>query len=156
MLIVNGSTVMTRNALTMATFMLATAIRPTQDQPNSTSDNVRQWSDSPTVPTVRQFRQFRQWPTVPDRGQAWCQTDSCPTVIRQSDRSDSPTVRQCPTVPDSSDSFSDSSDSSDSQGSNYLRNEPCPLRSRDARVRRASRACGKTKSLPYGLCNRKD
>ena len=120
MRIVKGSTVMTRTTLKMATFFLATAIRPTQDQPNSTSDNVRQWSDSPTVPTVRQFRQFRQFrqcPTVPDRGQVWCQTDSCPTVIRQSDRSDSPTVRQCPTVPDSSDSFSDSSDSSDSQGS---------------------------------------
>ena len=59
---------MTRTTLKMATFMLATAIRPTQDQPNSTSDNVRQWSDSPTVPTVRQFRQFRQFryfPTVP-------------------------------------------------------------------------------------------
>ena len=101
MRIVKGSTVMTRTTLKMATFMLATAIQPTQDQPNSMSDNVRQWSDSPTVPTVRQFRQFRQCPTVPDRARARCQTDSCPTVIRQSGSSDSPTVRQCSTVPDS-------------------------------------------------------
>ena len=70
MLIVKGSTVMTRNTLKMATFMLATAIQPTQDQPNSTSDNVRQWSDSPTVPwsqvglplCVRQASTYPRYP----------------------------------------------------------------------------------------------
>ena len=114
---------MTRTTLKMATFMLATAIRPTQDQPNSTSDNVRQWSDSPTGPTgptgptVPTVPTVRQCPTVPDRAHRPCHSDkgptvrqlpdSCPTVVRQ--LSDScPTVvrqfqpdsaRQCPTVP---------------------------------------------------------
>ena len=109
MRIVKGSTVMTRTTLKMATFMLATAIRPTQDQPNSTSDNVRQWSDSPTGPTgptAPTVPTVRQCPTVPDRAHRPCHSDkgptvrqlpdSCPTVVRQF-QPDS--ARQCPTVP---------------------------------------------------------
>ena len=76
---------MTRTTLKMATFMLATAIRPTQDQPNSTSDNVRQWSDSPTVPTVRQFRQFRQYSTVLDRSGALCLSENLDSSLTVSD-----------------------------------------------------------------------
>mgnify|MGYP006900102475 CR=1 FL=1 len=105
MRIVKGSTVMTRTTLKMATFMLATAIRPTQDQPNSTSDNVRQWSDSPTGPTgptVPTVPTVRQCPTVPDRAHRPCHSDkgptvrqlpdSCPTVVRQLSDSSNPTV----------------------------------------------------------------
>ena len=102
MRIVKGSTGMTRTTHKMATFMLATAIQPTQDQPNSMSDNVRQWSDRPTVPTVRQLRQFRQFRQCPTGAKCGAR----PTVARQlSDSPTGPTVRQsdsarqCPTVP---------------------------------------------------------